>query len=790
MRALGVPPRAPSQAAPGLGPGLGQPGLGQRGPGQRGPGPDPRFGRRAREDDDEDEDLTPQQRLLKEIRTSLRLRGWALKVGVPILAMIPVGIAVVLLAGANGGSGASDQEQGSLGFPPANFATADFTATAAQVGRGLDQDLTATATSGNDVVAIGGETGSQVEHTEFFLSQNAGRTWQLATINGSPPPGHTPTKVAGGPNGWVAVGPDSVWTSTNGTTWTLTSTTGLPQQAGDTVNVVTRTANGFLAVGSNGNTPVVWTSANGSTWQRTTPDLPDGGPIESAAATANGIVIASKTAAWRSTNGTDWTQVTIPATDAQNTIAGVAQLGNGFVAIRHGMADSEAIAYTSANGQTWTDSATIRTGNGAALTLHQVTGGTSGAAITGSADDVLFAFITANGTTWIGTNNIATTAQETLTGAALTGNNVVVTTGAAPIVNARRTPQLALIGEQGDATHITLNGTVSHQLAVNALAANGGTQVAAGGADGFPAIWSSADGGTSWQRATGAAFDRQGVQQLTGVAHGNAGWVTVGSVVSGATAHPVVIVSPDATTWTTADNELAFGGAGLSATAVGAGKAGYVIGGEQNGNALAWFSTGLTGWQLEPLPDSAGATISAVAASGSTFVAVGTSAGHPIAWIRLNDGQWRATTITLPSGASSAELKVVAVNGNRLVAAGSALVGGATKPFAVVSDDDGSSWVDSEIVVQGNGEATVTALTAAGSGFTATGTDSSQNVVIWTLDTGTTWTTSIPTGRGLSGDGSQELNTLTASGNELTGTGFVATAGSEEPTIWQSPLRG
>jgi hypothetical protein len=98
--------------------------------------------------------------------------------------------------------------------------------------------------------------------------------------------------------------------------------------------------------------------------------------------------------------------------------------------------------------------------------------------------------------------------------------------------------------------------------------------------------------------------------------------------------------------------------------------------------------------------------------------------------------------------------------------------------------------VDSEIVVQGNGEATVTALTAAGSGFTATGTDSSQNVVIWTLDTGTTWTTSIPTGRGLSGDGSQELNTLTASGNELTGTGFVATAGSEEPTIWQSPLRG
>jgi hypothetical protein len=223
------------------------------------------------------------------------------------------------------------------------------------------------------------------------------------------------------------------------------------------------------------------------------------------------------------------------------------------------------------------------------------------------------------------------------------------------------------------------------------------------------------------------------------------------------------------------------------------GAAGYVITGEQNGNALAWFSTGLTGWQLEPIPDSAGATISAVAASGRTFVAVGTSGNRPEAWIRLNDGQWRATAIGLPNGTTSAQLKFVAANGNQLVAAGSSVTGGVSKPFAVVSNDDGASWVDSEFVVGDQGT-TITALTAAGSGFTAIGAEGSadggQNVVIFTLGTGTTWTTAAPTGRGLSGAGTQELTAITVAGNELTAAGFVATAATEQPTIWQAPVRG
>jgi hypothetical protein len=788
----GAGPAGPPPDARGPGMGTGLAGRIPFGPGTR----TPRAVGPADDDDiDEDDGLTTSERLLKEIRTALRPRGWAIKVGVPILAMIPVGIAVVIIAGANNSNGSASQnpDTASLGFPPANFATADFTASAAQAGRGISQVVGPVAASGDDIVAVGDETGSQTAHTEFYVSQNAGRTWSLATIEGDPPAGHVPTHIAVGPNGWVAVGADSIWTSQNGTAWTLTSATGLPTQAGDTINVITRTANGFLAAGGNRGTPVVWTSANGMTWQRTTPKLTGATSIVSAAGTANAIVIASRTTVWRSTDGVNWTPVAVPRTAAKNTIAGVAQIASGFVAVRPGTTASQAITYTSATGQTWTRSATIMTGDGAALTIGHVTGATTGAAVTGSARGLRFAFISGNGVNWTGTESISTTGQETETDAALTAGNVVVTTGTAPITNARRAPVLNLIGTQGAARHIALAGTVRNQLAVAGLAASGGTQVAAGSADGFPAIWTSTDGGVTWTRSTSATLARAGVARLTGVAHGNAGWVAVGGVTADAAAHPVVVTSADGANWTAADTETAFAGANLSATAVAAGESGYVIAGHQGDTAVAWFSTGVTGWQRVALPDAAGATISAVAATGRGFAAVGTSGNRPVAWVSQNGTTWRATTVQLPAGATSAELSFVAANGNRVAAAGASVTGGQSKPFAVVSSDGGATWEDSEIVVS-SGNATITALTAAGSGFTATGvtgsTPTSQNVVIWMLASGTTWTAATPSGKGLSGTGVHELNAITSAGNELTAAGFVITASSEQPTIWQSPVRG
>ncbi|MGC2009408.1 hypothetical protein, partial [Trebonia sp.] len=90
----------------------------------------------------------------------------------------------------------------------------------------------------------------------------------------------------------------------------------------------------------------------------------------------------------------------------------------------------------------------------------------------------------------------------------------------------------------------------------------------------------------------------------------------------------------------------------------------------------------------------------------------------------------------------------------------------------------------------------VTALAAAGSGFTATGTygtPGSQDVVIWTLAVraaaGTAWTAASPDGMGLARPGTHAITALAGAGSTLTGVGYFATPATEVPTIWQSPVR-
>ena len=72
-----------------------------------------------------------------------------------------------------------------------------------------------------------------------------------------------------------ALGPGSIWTSADGRSWTLAPGAGMPLLPGDQINVVKRTAAGFIAVGANvpggdqaRSTPLVFLSANGTTWER------------------------------------------------------------------------------------------------------------------------------------------------------------------------------------------------------------------------------------------------------------------------------------------------------------------------------------------------------------------------------------------------------------------------------------------------------------------------------------------------------------------------------------------
>jgi hypothetical protein len=742
-----------------------------------------------------------------------------------MVTMVVIGIALVAAFGGGGGLGPSPATL-SAGFPPATQAANDFSALPADQGRGIDQVLTAAASSGTRIVAVGSQTGTRIGRAQFFVSGDGGQTWTLGTEQaaggGQPAPDHPATLIAGGPGRWVAVGPRSVWTSTTGTSWTLRSARGItPVQAGDQVTVLRQTATGFLAAGRTASGgPVLWTSANGVSWRRLGPDQlkltapGDGtvGPIIAAVASGPTTLIATAAAVWRSTNGgANWSAVTVPASNgASGSITGLAVAGSTFVAVRPGQAQGRAdgVAFTSPDGQTWKFGATITGPGRAPVTVTTVNGGSAGAAVAATSHGAVLAFTSASGVSWQAAGTLSATAS-TVAGLAITIGGTVVAAGHKAIGQSQGQQPLLTLDHAGQVRPVSLAaipGAVQPELAVNGVAASGGGQVAVGSTNGFPAVWYSADAGTTWTRGTGATanvLNRPGQQQLTGVAHGAQGWVAVGGVRSGTAQHPVLVTSAAGRSWQTADGQATFTGNGLYTSAVAAGTNGYVIVGRQviGGRtvAAAWWSAGLAGWQRASGaipgvlgPGSGNAQMLAVTDGGGGFTAVGAAGTHPAAWTSDNGQSWRAVTLALPSSTTRAQLSQVTAHGRTVVAVGTATTtAGQSTPFAAMSKDGGATWAESPLPSPG-GAAAVNAVATTGSGFTAIGTfgaAGTQNVVIWTSADGQAWTANTPSVTGLTGPGVQEITALTVSGSTLTGVGFNASAASETPTIWRSPIR-
>jgi hypothetical protein len=757
------------------------------------------------------------------------VKHWAVRAALPMVSMVAIGVALVAAFGGGVGGAGPSPATLSVGFPPATPASNDFSTIPADQARGIDQVLTAAASSGTRVVAVGSQTGARIARAQFFVSSDGGQTWSLgaeqAPSGGQPAPGHPATLVAGGAGRWAAVGPHSVWTSGTGTSWTLASDQGItPVQAGDQVTVLRRTATGFLAAGHTAaGGPVVWTSADGTSWRRLGPAqlrlaAPGGGAvgaITSAAVAGSTTVIAAGTAkgaaVWRSTNGGDtWSPVTVPASNgAAGPVAGLAAAGGTLVAIRPGQAggQADAVAFTSANGRNWKFGATIRGPGGTALTVQNVSGGPNGAVISAASNGVVLAFTSANGGSWQGAGTLSNGTAGTVAGLATASGGAIVTTGSSAGQLGRQ--PLLTVDRAGRVTAFsvaTIPGAVEPELAVDGIAASGSSQVAVGSTNGFPAIWFSADAGTTWSRGTGATaavLNRPGLQQLSSVAHGTQGWVAVGGAQAAAAQHPVVVTSANGRRWRAADGAASFTGAGLFTSAVAAGPAGYVIVGRQVSGghtmAAAWWSAGLTGWQRATgaSPGALGPAGSdrqmlAVTAGRDGFAAVGSAGTHPAAWTSVNGKTWQAVTLAVPPSAAKAQLTQVTVNGRKLVAVGTAITAaGQTSPFAAVSRDGGVTWTESLLPSPG-GAAAVDAVAATGTGFTAVGmfgAEGREDVVIWTSTDGLTWKANSPSVTGLGGQGIQEITALTVSGSTLTGVGFNASPARETPTIWRSPIR-
>lgn len=297
--------------------------------------------------------------------------------------------------------------------------------------------------SGDTVVAVGAQADAMGPQDppipSFSVSTDGGQTFTTAaeTSQAGPTDGHQATTVAGGPGGWVALGPHAIWVSADAQTWTLISARGIAGP-GQTITGVTKDSRGYLATGTStkSGTGLVWTSPNGRTWHEFTAaqfglvdeDDEQVFAMTSAGTDSNVTLIAGsahedgKTCAyvWRSLDdGASWRTVVVPQSHGGGwSFAGLAGDAGHFIAVRPGVTPSglpDAVVYTSDDAINWQFAATI-TGS-AGFTPQQVTAGSGSTGrfvVTGNSKGHAVAYTSAdNGVTWTqgqGFGVIATTA--------------------------------------------------------------------------------------------------------------------------------------------------------------------------------------------------------------------------------------------------------------------------------------------------------------------------------------------------------------------------------------------
>ncbi len=745
-------------------------------------------------------------------------------IAVPVIVLIAVAaLALALLTGHGPKFGqlTADQPRNQGPALPQSLAAAAFGTYPGDQQRGVFQTINRIVASGNTIVTMGSQTSDGVVRQQFFVSTNAGATWRLAQVQspggGQAPLGHPAWLLAGGPGGWAAIGPEALWTSQDGQSWTLVATHGItPQLPGDSVWVITRTAQGFLAAGSGSaghgaSQAVLWTSPDGVTWHRmTAAQLGLAGPgervlnISYATWLGDDTLISGEVAGngttysgtWLSTNGgSAWTRMTIPADHGAGTsIAGVASDSAGLLAIRPGRTATGAadgVAYFSPNGRTWQYAGTIDAAGG--WTPGVVKGSVYGFVVAGtSAAGQLVAYTsTGAGGTWQPTGPLGEAADESVVGATVAPEGTIIAVGYTTRSKIGQQAMLLEATTAGAVHQVSLAGIpggVIPELTVNGLAVADGQQVAVGSADGYPAVWRKVSG-NSWALVTSLSSvpAGTGLAALTGVTHGSAGWLAVGAP------GPYVATSADGATWQFASGpgSITDDLAGVSAVATAAGPAGYIIVGKlvaPGGSCVAdvWWSPNLATWvRAHDVNDATGSSqVLAVAASAHGFVSVGSHDGRPAVWTTTNGQSWTTIVLPMPAGATGAVLQQIAISGDRVVALGQETTAAGTLPFAELSVDGGTSW--QQVPFRSPGPDTAfTALTAGPDGFAAAGQfgePGQREVAVWTSANGTVWSPSQVSGlTGAQANGGYVLTALAPAGSAVTGIGSIATQQSLEP---------
>lgn len=742
-------------------------------------------------------------------RHGTRRRVVAIVLPTAVLATV-AGVAITLLTGQGPRPGRATASKAT-----SPQATRTIGMYSGQQLRGVFQHIDTIADYGSTIVTTGSQSSDGQVRQQFFVSADGGANWGLAPVRaaggGRLPLGHAATLIARGQAGWLAVGPQAIWTSGNGLSWTLAAAHGItPGRSGDHVQVLTDTARGFLAGGAvaapgGGTRGAVWVSRDGMSWQQLTaaqlglapgelvrdissaashgPDTVISGSVASGATTYAGV--------WLSTDGgSSWTRVAVPADHgAAVGIAGLSSDAAGLLAVRPGRT-AGGVAYFSQNGREWRYAGTIDPSG--SWSPSAVKGGSGGFAVTGqTAAGAIVAYTsTGTGAAWTPSGSLGAAVSESMLSPAVAAGGTVVAAGSTDASGVGQQGVLLEANRAGSVQMVPLAripGALVAELAMNGVAAAGDVQVAVGSADGYPAIWRRQDGG-SWTLVSSPALTSgQGhLAALTGVTRGPKGWLAVGAPGS------LAFTSADGVTWQPAAGniaqDLAGPAGGAVAVAVAAGPAGYVIVGNPvaAGAADVWWSPDLTTWsQARDVTGSS--RVLAVAADAHGFVAVGSHNRKPAAWTTSNGRSWTTIVLPLPAGASSAVLQQIAIKGSRVVALGRATTAGGVVPFAALSVDGGARWLQVPFPSPGP-DTTFTALIASSRGFTAVGQygpPGQASPAAWTSASGTAWARTQLSGL----TDAYRITALAPAGSAVTAIGSIATQQSQGAFIVGVPAR-
>ena len=397
---------------------------------------------------------------------------------------------------------------------------------------------------------------------------------------------------------------------------------------------------------------------------------------------------------------------------------------------------------------------------------------------------------TGTGARWLPTGPLGRTSDGSDFSVAVGPGGSVIAAGSTSSSTVSQQALLIKAATVGDLKPVSLTATqdgIIPEETVKSTAVAGNEQIAAGSADGYPAVWRRVSDGpwalVSQLPQVSADPDLAG---LSAVTHGPHGWLAAGP--------GLVLTSTNGTSWRPA-RSITHDLAGVSAVQAASDLGGYVIAGTVAGaggvpSRVTWWSPDLTSWtKADDVNETSGSNqVLAVAAGPPGFVSAGSHDNRPVVWTTRDGRSWTAVNPQLPAGASAGVIQQVAVHGSHIVALGQQITTAGVQPLAERSADGGLTWQQVPFSAPGPG-ISFTALTAGAGGFTAAAQfgppGGTTDAAIWTSADGTSWTRSAVSG--LTGGGSHAITALTASGTAVTGVDSVQAQAGQQFIVLRLP---